>query len=352
MPEAHGSRNQQERMTGNGIELNDDGSRETCWVISDGAAGNERQALALAQGLGLEAVTIRLRLARPWRWFAPHLTWLAGSAMRCTDGSRISTAWPDVAIGCGRTAALLTRCLRHWSGGRCFTVQILDPRIAPHHFGAVIAPRHDALAGDNVITTLGAINTIDDAWLAHAREQFPALEALPVPRIAVLVGGPHKAQALDGDYLESLKQCLASLHARHGGSFLVSTSRRTPPEMRAALRSWFTQWPGVFWADRSDGENSYPGMLAWADRFVVSADSVNMISEACATGKPVHAFAPKPVAGKLARFHDALRNAGHLCALDADAPTAQQPLRELPEVVQRARTLWGTHRTALCETES
>ena len=122
--------------------------------------------------------------------------------------------------------------------------------------------------------------------------------------------------------------------------------------MRAALRSWFTQWPGVFWADRSDGENSYPGMLAWADRFVVSADSVNMISEACATGKPVHAFAPKPVAGKLARFHDALRNAGHLCALDADAPTAQQPLRELPGIAERVRALWGTHRTALCETES
>ena len=98
MPEAHGSRNHHERMTGNGIELNDDGSRETCWVISDGAAGNERQALALAQGLGLEAVTIRLRLARPWRWFAPLLTWRGGSAMRCTDGLRISTAWPDAAI--------------------------------------------------------------------------------------------------------------------------------------------------------------------------------------------------------------------------------------------------------------
>lgn len=316
-----------------------EGSQPSCWAISDGAAGNERQCLALAHALGLEPRILRLRIARPWSWLAPRFTWLAHSAIRTVEGNRIGNDWPDIAIGCGRAAALLTRCLRLWSDGRCFTVQILNPRVSPALFGAVIAPRHDGLTGSNVISTLGALNTVDDAWLAQARERFPALQSLPSPRIAVLIGGPHKAQALDAAYLESLQRSLGDLHARHGGSFLVSTSRRTPIDMRIALREWFTRWPGVFWADRSDGENSYPGMLGWADRFVVSADSVNMISEACATGKPVHAFTAKPVSGKLARFHDALRDAGYLCALDADASTAQQPLRELPEVVQRVREL-------------
>lgn len=320
--------------------MSQEGSQPSCWAISDGAAGNERQCLALAHALGLEPRILRLRTAKPWSWLAPRFTWLAQSAIRSAEGDRIGKDWPDIAIGCGRAAALLTRCLRQWSDGRCFTVQILDPRVSPALFGAVIAPRHDQLHGENVISTLGALNTVDDAWLAQARERFPALESLPSPRIAVLIGGPHKAQALDAAYLESLQRSLGDLHARHGGSFLVSTSRRTPMDMRIALREWFTRWPGVFWADRSDGENSYPGMLGWADRFVVSADSVNMISEACATGKPVHAFAAKPLSGKLAAFHETLRIEGHLTALDASASSAEKPLRELNDVSLRVRDLW------------
>jgi mitochondrial fission protein ELM1 len=38
----------------------------TCWAISDGAAGNERQALALARALGLDPhVLVRDMLDRP-----------------------------------------------------------------------------------------------------------------------------------------------------------------------------------------------------------------------------------------------------------------------------------------------
>ena len=40
------------------------------------------------------------------------------------------------------------------------------------------------------------------------------------------------------------------------------------------------------WADARDGANPYAGMLGWADRIVCSSDSVNMLSEACATRAP------------------------------------------------------------------
>ena len=51
-----------------------------CWAISDGAAGNERQAVALAQALGLAPRVIRLRVREPWAAFAPHLLAGAGFA--------------------------------------------------------------------------------------------------------------------------------------------------------------------------------------------------------------------------------------------------------------------------------
>src|SRR3546814_7758781 len=54
-----------------------------------------------------------------------------------------------------------------------------------------------------------------------------------------------------------------------------------------------------------DGPNPYLGFLGFADAVVVTSDSVNMVSEAAATGKPVHVFHLDGGSGKFTRFHDA-----------------------------------------------
>ena len=48
--------------------------------------------------------------------------------------------------------------------------------------------------------------------------------------------------------------------------------------------SYFYRWSGA------NADNPYMGMLAWADRLIVTGDSIAMLSEACATGKPVTMF--------------------------------------------------------------
>ncbi|MGH8117356.1 MAG: ELM1/GtrOC1 family putative glycosyltransferase, partial [Rhodanobacteraceae bacterium] len=164
----------------------------SAWVISDGAAGNERQALALAAALGVPARVLTLPLRPPWSWLAPRRLPGGRLALAPRDRAGFEPPWPDIALGCGRGAALLTRMLRVLSGGACYTVQILDPRIDPRHWDAVVAPSHDRVRGPNVLTTLGALNPIDDAWLASGREAFPDFGALPRPRVAVLIGGPRR----------------------------------------------------------------------------------------------------------------------------------------------------------------
>lgn len=316
----------------------------SCWVISDGAAGNHRQAMALADALELAPRVIDLRLRQPWDALAPHLCLAARHGMKDRNGQPIAPPWPDLAIGCGRRAALLTRCLRDWSAGHCFTVQILDSRISADHFDVVVAPQHDRLVGTNVIETLGALNPIDDAWLEQGSHQFTSFGALPTPRTAVLIGASNTAVTLDDAWFEALLDVLTRQHALAGGSFLVSTSRRTPAQRIEHLRKQFSRWPGVFWAGPVDGENPYAAMLAWADRIIVSADSVNMVSEACATGKPVHAFTVDRVRGKLADFHEALRKRGHLVPLQTKVGTARQPLRELTAVAERISTIWHSRK--------
>src|SRR6185437_17170926 len=109
-------------------------------------------------------------------------------------------------------------------------------------------------------------------------------------------------------------QLLARQRAE-GGSLLVLGSRRTPAALIESLRPLLAEVPGLLWAGRDDGRNPYPGVLGWADRLVVTPDSVNMLSEACAVGCAVHTHVAAPLPDKLARFHAALRERGLLHGL-------------------------------------
>lgn len=320
-------------------------ANRSCWAISDGAAGNERQATALAQALGVPTRLVTITIRQPWDLFAPHIAIGAMAAVRDADGRALAAPWPDIAIGCGRRAALVTRALRDWSAGRTFTVQILDPRIDARAFDVVITPQHDGVDGANVIRSIGALNPIDARWLADARTRFARFAALPSPRTAVLIGATNRAQRLDDRYFDALLDRLGAQHIADGGSFLVSVSRRTPEDAVLKLRAAFAPFPGVFFGGVRDGENPYAGFLAWADRIVVTPDSVNMISEACATGRPVYTFAPHPIAGKLAAFYRELRGSGHLRMLgEPEHKPLPPPLAETREIAELVRARWLAQR--------
>jgi uncharacterized protein len=311
-------------------------SRE-CWAITDRATGNQRQALALAERLGLPVRHLVLEPRAPWSWLAPRR--LPGGSLALPVAQRrvFAPPWPRVVVGCGRSAAFFTRQLRSLAGGRCYTVQILDPRIDPRHWDAVIAPRHDRLGGPNVLTPLGSLNPIDDAWLQDGRDGFSWLGDLPQPRVGVLLGGPRKGIALDERYAQQLSDRLRADQVRDGGSVLVVASRRTPPRLADALRKASGDLDGWFWSGPDQGPNPYPGVLGWADRLVVTPDSVNMLSEACAVGCAVQTLVTATLPPKIARFHRALREAGLLHDLDAVPAPRQPPLRETGDIAAEMR---------------
>jgi len=308
-----------------------------CWAITDHAAGNQRQALALAERMGMPVRHLVLSPRPPWSWLSPRVTLGGRLALPATQRAAFAPPWPALAIGSGRSAALLTRLLRSLSGGHCYTVQILDPRVDPAHWDTVIAPRHDGLSGPNVLTPLGSLNPVDEAWLEDGREACPTLGYLPRPRIGVLLGGPRAGLRIDADYARCLLERLLDRYRRDGGSLLVLGSRRTPRSVVQVMRNGMRGMPGLLWAGPDDGSNPYPGVLGWADRLVVTPDSVNMLSEACAVGCAVHTFAPTELPAKLARFHRSLRKAGLLHDLDSNPASAQPPLRETEAMAQALR---------------
>lgn len=313
------------------------------YALHDDRAGNARQALALARALAANAVELALDPRAPWRWLAPRRLPFGTRAF----GERfaeLASVPPDLAIGCGRQAALATRLLRE-RGSK--VVQILDPRIDPRHWNVVVAPEHDGLRGDNVISMLGSLHPVDDPWLAQARREFPALAAFPSPHTVLLVGGPSRHAALGDAEFQSLLQMLSTRTQAEGGSFSVVASRRTPTSWCEGMSCIPEQLPGLRWRGHHDGANPYAGLLGHADRIVCTPDSVNMLSEAAATLAPVFAWKPDAVTGRPRGFIDTLMERGRIRALDAlDRDNAMdafdvEPLRETARIAAAIRRQLG-----------
>jgi mitochondrial fission protein ELM1 len=125
--------------------------------------------------------------------------------------------------------------------------------------------------------------------------------------VAVVLGGKNAVFDFSAAADLRLAAGLKSL-AKLGASFLITPSRRTHERLREVVDEATRDAPRFFWDGA--GDNPYPHILAHADAFVVTADSVNMTGEACSTGKPVYVFHPEGGSPKFRYFHEELERAG------------------------------------------
>lgn len=314
-------------------------------AISDGRAGNVRQAEALAAAIGGTVTSLQVQPPPPWRWFAPSVLPGAASWLALRLGPLFNDSAPDLIIGCGRQAALLLRLLkRRWP--QAFTVQILDPRRAHAEFDLIICPEHDQRSGPNVLVTIGALHDITPERLQSAKRVHAALDRLPRPITSLLIGGPSPMLPLHPDSLQHLLSRIEHLPGQLQGSLLITTSRRTPPAVLAQLQQQFGKAPGTrLWFPGQTSENPYLGYLACADRIVVTPDSVNMLTEAVAVGVPVYTLCERPPEGKLARFHAALNERGLLHPLGI-LGWPRPALRETENIAAVVRQRWQAYRAS------
>lgn len=309
-------------------------------VVSDGAAGNETQAVALAGVLSSEPARV-LRVRARWPYSALVPQWAPVLAPERWSPSLRMPEWPQLAVGCGRVGAAALLTLERASGGATRTVQILDPRIDPARFDLVLVPAHDRLRGPNVLTIEGSLNAIDDHWLMRERRARSELGKRPPPRTLLLVGGRRRGVRLDAADWQRLARTLAAWRTLEGGSLWVIGSRRTPRAWARRLRRLLAD-ANLLWFGPEDGDNPYRGALAWADRIIVTADSVNMQCEALATGRPVHALCSGEPAGKLGRFQRAQVEAGRLRLFGGEGSEwGYPPLRELERIAPLVRERLG-----------
>ncbi|MGL4729687.1 MAG: mitochondrial fission ELM1 family protein [Bosea sp. (in: a-proteobacteria)] len=278
------------------------------WIITDGKAGDELQCLGVAEAVAKMSAgaTISTRRVAPRKFFA----WLAPRGpidpkdAPSKPGSPLEPPFPDIVIASGRRAIPYVAALRRAAGKGLFGVILKDPRTSPKSADLIWAPAHDRIKGDNVLKTITSPHRVSPARLAAARQNPPPwLAGLPTPRAAVLVGGDSRHHRFTEQDIATFTAHLDAL-ACSGVSLMGSRSRRTPEPLAKAIAEVFARHGGWWWD--GSGENPYTDLLAHADAIVVTADSVNMIGEATATGMPVLVFEPKGGHRKIGKFLDSL----------------------------------------------
>ncbi len=277
-------------------------------LLGSGKAGHEVNAVGVAEALGAPYELRRVDPRKLFVWLAPFGPVdprdKAGRA-----GSLLSEPLPDIVMASGRVTVPYLRAFKRLAGERVFTVFLQDPRFARASMDMIWVPEHDRHRGANVMATLTSTHPFSPRRLAAVRAAPDSrLAALPAPRCAVVLGGPSGSQHFTPADLVRLREATQAIAAQ-GFSVMATPSRRTPPELLAAVREGLGDAPGFVWDGA--GDNPYASILALADAVLVTGDSANMVGEATATGAPVHVFEPSGGGSdKLAGAIDALERLG------------------------------------------
>uniref|UniRef100_A0A0E0DDX3 Uncharacterized protein n=1 Tax=Oryza meridionalis TaxID=40149 RepID=A0A0E0DDX3_9ORYZ len=287
------------------------------------------------------------------------------------DAKRIVTMVNDtfekeglaLVVACGRDTISYASSIRCLAPDNVFVIQIQHPRYRLDRFDLVVTPHHDYYAlttrgqrefphllwrwitareppGPNVVLTVGALHQADSSALRTAASDWhDELANSPKPLVVVNIGGPTRNCSYD---VGLAKKLISSLHnvLKTCGSVRISFSRRTPHKVSDLILKEFSTHPKVYiW--NGEGPNPHLGHLAWADAFVITADSISMLSEACSTGKPVYVVGTEHCRWKFSDFHNRLHERGAVRPFtgleDMSDNRSYPPLNDAIDVAARVR---------------
>ena len=177
---------------------------------------------------------------------------------------------------------------------------VMRPPFSARNFDSVIVPQHDGLRADeNIFVTDKALSLVTEETLE--KDAMRISEELGLSRsakkIGLLIGGDTERAKMDPRALETVLEGIEK-HARRSGSMvLATTSRRTPVWADTIVKERLSdrnRCPFLVIANEKNRPDAMTGILGLSDILVVSGESISMVSEAVASGKPVIVFKPSP----------------------------------------------------------
>lgn len=292
-----------------------------CWCISKGMAGMNSQTAGLAHAVGYKSQEtanegsaayefVNTRMGFPWNCLPVEL--VPKSSRVLTQPKLLERSpHPRLVVSCGRHGIVPALYLKKKLGRKVFTVHIQDPKCDTSGFDMVLIPKHDPTRGANVYLTMGALHKVTPERLEIARHTPEAAQLVDPsrPLVSVLLGGKNGYYSFSQTDIDHLFQKLNRLVDECGVRLAVLTSNRTPAEVCTRLVHEFGDQHFIW---NGQGVNPYFEALALADYIVVTGDSVSMVTEATATGRPVFVehLTERRAARRFRRFHEMFEEAG------------------------------------------
>ncbi len=278
-------------------------------AILDNRIGNRNQVLAVLEELKLPYKILDIK----YNWLSnlPNfiLQVLGGCLhIRSFNIKKIKTK-PNLILSCGRRTFPLASKLKYLFSDNIYLIHLMYPKFSfnVRSCNLIFTPFHDNInASEHVIKTLGSPAPLDK--IKNKKSPYRSK-----PTISILIGGNHGRYKLKSKTINYL--ITKTLNKIKKGSILISTSRRTPDDVIKLIDKWGEKnkvFKTIFHPKKNNKKNPIKEMIAYADEFVVTGESVSMVSQLCQYKKPVRIiFNKKFCSTKHINFCTKLINEGY-----------------------------------------
>ncbi len=298
---------------------------QKAWIVSDGKTGDLVQCNGVTQALGVDAELRIISPTKPWVWMMPNGP-IPPHDKISNPQSPISQPLPDLVISSGWRTLAYVRAIKKQQQQKVFTVYLKYPRNSANFLDLIWVPAHDDISGERIISSIASPHRFSPDILGGEFAQIPSyLAKLPRPLVGVLLGGDSKDYHFSDDDCIRFAMSLRAL-SDTGVGLAITPSRRSPPRLREAIEQHLSGVDYYWWDELAvnAAPNPYGFLLAQSDAFVVTADSANMVGEACVTGKSVYVFKPSGGSKKFDRLLDKFSSHG------ATRPLPEQIKQHVP----------------------
>tara|TARA_A100001011_G_scaffold79213_1_gene81930 strand:+ start:222 stop:1166 length:945 start_codon:yes stop_codon:yes gene_type:complete len=250
-------------------------------LLTQGMHGMISQVEGLAKALEIDYTHHTVELNNFWKIIPPKFTPISQSVYK-----RIDTSEFDVIISCGRKSVIPSIHLKKNSKKKIINIHIQDPKVNFNHFDFIVAPEHDSIEGQNVISTKGAIHYLTDYEIIKNKDYLNSFIKKDQRKICSLIlGGPTKYYDFSSENMKNIFFILNSLLKKNDFQLVVIPSMRTPKHSIQLAKEYFGENHTII---ENVDKKAYLSALSLSQIIVVTCDSSSMISEAALTGKPIY----------------------------------------------------------------
>ena len=271
-------------------------------LLTQGMHGMISQVEGLAKALDIDFIHHKVETNNIWKIVPPRFSPISQSVYK-----KINQVDFNVIISCGRKSVIPSIHLKNISNKKIFTIHIQDPKVDYKHFDYIVAPEHDAIEGENVINTKGAIHYLTEQEIFANKEYLNSFIKKDSRKVWTLImGGPTKYYDYSSKNIKDIFSMFNNLLEKHDFQLVVIPSMRTPLNTINYAKEFFGENHTII---MNVDKKAYLSALAISEKIVVTCDSSSMISEAALTGKPVYVanIPPKKNDKRFQRFRNLFR---------------------------------------------